>query len=68
MLNVFHLLDLAGTLAFALSGATAGVREDFDLFGVFVLTATTAIGGGVIRDICIASLPPPGWSVQPIWW
>lgn len=33
MLNVFHLLDLAGTLAFALSGATAGVREDFDLFG-----------------------------------
>lgn len=63
MLNVFHLLDLAGTLAFALSGATAGVREDFDLFGVFVLTATTAIGGGVIRDICIASLPP-AWLVS----
>lgn len=60
MWNVFHLVDLAGTLAFALSGATAGVREDFDLFGVFVLAATTAVGGGVIRDICIASLPPAG--------
>ena len=60
MWNVFHLVDLAGTLAFALSGATAGVREDFDVFGVFVLAATTAVGGGIIRDICIASLPPAG--------
>ncbi|MTD26460.1 trimeric intracellular cation channel family protein [Erwinia sorbitola] len=60
MLNVFHIVDLVGTLAFALSGATAGVREDYDIFGVFVLTAATAVGGGVIRDICIASLPPAG--------
>lgn len=60
MLNAFQIVDLLGTLAFALSGATAGVREDFDIFGVFVLTATTAIGGGIMRDICIASLPPAG--------
>ena len=60
MLNIFHYLDLIGTFAFALSGATAGVKEDFDIFGVFVLTAVTAIGGGVIRDICIAALPPAG--------
>ncbi|MBK0002082.1 trimeric intracellular cation channel family protein [Erwinia sp. S38] len=60
MLNIFHTIDLIGTFAFALSGATAGVREDFDIFGVFVLTAVTAIGGGVMRDICIGTLPPAG--------
>lgn len=60
MLSIFHYLDLIGTFAFALSGATAGVKEEFDIFGVFVLTAVTAIGGGVIRDICIAALPPAG--------
>ena len=57
---IFHYLNLIGTFAFALSGATAGVKQDFDLFGVFVLTGVTAIGGGIIRDICIASLPPAG--------
>ncbi len=60
MLNVFHTVDLIGTFAFALSGATAGVKQDLDIFGVFVLTAATAVGGGVMRDICISALPPAG--------
>jgi len=60
MLTVFNTVDLIGTFAFALSGATAGVKKDFDIFGVFVLTAVTAVGGGVIRDICISALPPLG--------
>lgn len=60
MVNIFHTVDLIGTFAFALSGATSGVKEDFDIFGVFVLTSVTAVGGGVIRDICISALPPAG--------
>ncbi|RWR03038.1 membrane protein [[Pantoea] beijingensis] len=60
MFQPLHYLDLTGTFIFALSGATVGVRQDFDIFGVFVLAFTTATGGGIIRDICIASAPPAG--------
>lgn len=65
MLTAFDFVDLMGTFAFALSGATAGVKEDFDFFGVFALTAVTAVGGGVIRDICISDLPPAGLTSIP---
>lgn len=65
MLTAFDFVDLMGTFAFALSGATAGVKEDFDFFGVFALTTVTAVGGGVIRDICISDLPPAGLTSIP---
>jgi len=43
-------LDLVGTFAFALSGATLGVRRHFDLFGVLVISFAAAVsGGGVLR-------------------
>lgn len=44
------LLDYLGTMAFAVSGALKGVRGKMDIFGVVVLGAVTAIGGGTIRD------------------
>jgi uncharacterized membrane protein YeiH len=54
----FHVLDLVGTAAFAISGATAGVRHGFDLFGVLVLAFVTAVSGGIVRDLLIGSVPP----------
>lgn len=59
MLSVFNFIDLLGTFIFALSGAVAGVKKQFDLFGIFVVSAVTAIGGGIIRDLCL-STPPAG--------
>ena len=51
-------LDLAGTFAFALSGAVAAVRRELDLFGVLVLSFVAASTGGILRDVLIGSTPP----------
>jgi uncharacterized membrane protein YeiH len=52
-------LDLFGTFAFAISGATAGVRKQLDLFGVLVLSFAAATAGGIARDLAIGAVPPP---------
>lgn len=53
-----HWLDLAGVLAFAMSGSLLAVRKRFDLFGVLVLGSVTAVGGGAIRDTLTGQTPP----------
>jgi uncharacterized membrane protein YeiH len=55
-------LDLCGTFVFALSGALAGIKHRFDLFGVLVLSFAAANSGGIIRDLLIGAVPPPGIS------
>jgi uncharacterized membrane protein YeiH len=52
------LLDLMGTFAFAISGATLGVRKQLDLFGVLVLAFAAATAGGIARDALIGATPP----------
>ncbi|HET9798061.1 MAG TPA: TRIC cation channel family protein [Gemmatimonadaceae bacterium] len=56
------VLDLCGTFVFALSGAAAGIRHRFDLFGVLVLSFAAANFGGILRDLLIGAVPPPGIS------
>jgi uncharacterized membrane protein YeiH len=51
-------LDLAGTFAFAISGATVGVRKRLDLFGVLALSFAAATAGGISRDVLIGATPP----------
>jgi len=61
MLNghaLFTFLDLAGTFAFALSGAAAARERGLDWFGVLVVAFTVACGGGVLRDLCIGFIKP----------
>lgn len=52
------LLELAGTMAFAASGAMTGLKKNMDIFGVCILGLTTAVGGGVIRDVILGNTPP----------
>lgn len=52
------VLDLVGTFAFAISGATLGVRKQLDLFGVLVLSFAAATAGGIARDAVIGATPP----------
>jgi uncharacterized membrane protein YeiH len=56
------VLDLCGTFVFALSGAAAGIKLKFDLFGVLVLSFVAANFGGIMRDLLIGAVPPPGIS------
>lgn len=56
-------LDLGGTFAFALSGALIAIRvAKLDVIGVVTVGMVTALGGGIVRDIFIDSLPPATFS------
>jgi uncharacterized membrane protein YeiH len=54
---ILYLLDLAGVAVFAVSGALAAGRKRFDVLGVAVIAAVTAIGGGTIRDVLVDRRP-----------
>ena len=56
--DLLYALDLAGTLLFAIEGATAAITGNLDLLGIMVLAFSTALGGGIIRDLFIGSIPP----------
>ena len=55
-------LDIAATFAFAVSGASAGVKRELDLFGVLVLSFAAAAAGGIARDMLIGAIPPAALS------
>ena len=59
-MTAFDFLDYAGTAVFAISGALAAMNKKFDLFGILILAAVTAIGGGTLRDVLIGRVPV-GW-------
>jgi uncharacterized membrane protein YeiH len=60
---MFHLLDIIGTIAFALSGALTAMSKKLDLFGVFIIAFVTAVGGGTLRDVMIGTTPV-GWMLD----
>ncbi len=57
------ILDLIGTFAFAVNGAFTAIRvARLDVFGVVTMGMITALGGGIIRDVLLGSLPPLTFS------
>ena len=52
------LLEMIGVIAFAVSGAVMGIEKEMDIYGVTVLGFTTAVGGGVLRDVLLGTTPP----------
>ncbi len=60
--NVLIILEIIGTIAFAISGALVAVKVRYDVFGVAVVGAITAVGGGIMRDILIGKIPPTIFS------
>ncbi len=55
---ILKILEIIGTVAFAVSGAFVAIKAKFDIFGVVVVGSTTAVGGGMIRDVLIGRTPP----------
>jgi uncharacterized membrane protein YeiH len=57
-------LDLTGTFAFAVNGGLTALRmaQQLDIVGVVTLGMITALGGGIIRDVLLDSLPPATFS------
>lgn len=60
------IIEIIGTVAFASSGALIGIKKNMDIFGINVLGITTAIGGGIIRDV-VLGIHPPGTFRDPVY-
>lgn len=60
------ILEIIGTIAFAVSGAVVGIRKKMDILGVTTLGIITAVGGGIIRDLIIGMTPPTAFR-DPIY-
>ncbi|HVI46187.1 MAG TPA: trimeric intracellular cation channel family protein, partial [Chitinophaga sp.] len=56
-LTFVHGLELLGTFAFAISGATAAINKSYDVIGLLALAFITAIGGGTVRDLLLGATP-----------
>ena len=55
--NWFFILDILGTIAFAISGLILAYKQKKSWFGSLFLAALPAIGGGVIRDLLVDRRP-----------
>ncbi len=55
--EILNLIDILGTIAFAISGVFAAMQKRLDIFGVLVIAFITALGGGTLRDVLIGDLP-----------
>lgn len=51
------VIELLGTISFAISGVFSAMLKRLDVFGVMVIAFITAIGGGTIRDVLLGNTP-----------
>ncbi|WP_323788631.1 trimeric intracellular cation channel family protein [Psychroserpens sp.] len=56
----FQIIDILGTIAFAISGVLVALNKKMDPFGVLIIAFVTAVGGGSLRDVLI--------GIQPVSW
>lgn len=60
------LAEMIGCVSFSISGAVTAIKNKMDLFGVLILGMTTAVGGGIIRDL-ILGITPPKTFTNPVY-
>ena len=63
---LLQILEIVGTIAFAVTGAVVSIRANLDLFGVLFVGCISAVGGGIMRDLLLGSTPPAIFSNLPI--
>jgi len=61
-MTLLYVLDIIGTLVFAISGAFRAVKYELDILGVLVLSVATGVGGGCIRDLILGATPPAAFQ------
>lgn len=59
------IIEILGTIAFAISGIRLAAAKRFDWFGAYVIGLVTAIGGGTLRDVLIKK--DVFWMVTPLY-
>lgn len=52
-----QIIEILGTIAFAISGSFAAMQRRLDPFGVLIIAFVTSIGGGTVRDMLLGDTP-----------
>lgn len=58
------LIEVLGTIAFAMSGSFAAMQKRLDPFGVLIIAFVTSVGGGTVRDLL---LDVPVFWMHDLW-
>ncbi len=62
--EMLTVLDHAGVVVFAATGALAASRKQLDIIGFLFFAAATGVGGGTLRDLILGKVPV-FWVVDP---
>ena len=64
-MDVLLVIEVIGTIAFAISGIRLAAAKEFDWFGAYTIGLVTAIGGGTLRDVLLDI--PVFWMQTPLY-
>eukprot|EP01061_Rhynchopus_euleeides_P004029 TRINITY_DN13359_c0_g1_i1.p1 TRINITY_DN13359_c0_g1~~TRINITY_DN13359_c0_g1_i1.p1 ORF type:complete len:290 (+),score=93.69 TRINITY_DN13359_c0_g1_i1:388-1257(+) len=62
--GLLRTLDYVGTALFACTGCLTAGAAGMDVFGCTMVGATTALGGGTVRDVMLGNTPV-SWVTEP---
>lgn len=51
--NLNFMIEILGTISFAMSGSFAAMQKRLDPFGVLIIAFVTSVGGGTVRDLLL---------------
>lgn len=58
------VIEVLGTISFAMSGSFAAMQKRLDPFGVLIIAFVTSVGGGTVRDLL---LDVPVFWMHDLW-
>ena len=58
------IIEVLGTISFAMSGSFAAMQKRLDPFGVLIIAFVTSVGGGTVRDLL---LDVPVFWMHDLW-
>jgi len=56
-ISTTDVIEILGTISFAISGTFAAMQKRLDPFGVLIIAFVTSIGGGTVRDLLLGDTP-----------
>ncbi|WP_293306049.1 trimeric intracellular cation channel family protein [Pedobacter sp. UBA5917] len=56
-ISISEVIEVLGTIAFAISGTFTAMQRKLDPFGVLIIAFVTSLGGGTVRDLLIGDTP-----------
>ncbi len=64
--TLIFIFEIIGVATYGILGAMTAIKKRMDLFGTVILGATTAMGGGIIRDVILGRTPPIAF-IKPVY-